>query len=244
MIVEIINVKGSGYFCDVKKARDASGRIVAVKQLKSVFVTNSDYVYRFKREIELLERLNGVQHIVPCLDKELDDVNLVYRYMMPFATFNLYNYIRNNNNKISLEERIHIYDQVLEGMRYAHSEKILHRDIAPNNVLLFMNKDGIEVKISDFGLGKDYKSLSNFTKSVGMYGQQLYVAPEQYEQLNNATEQSDIYSLGKLLYFVITGRDPLTIQSGVKFQGIIQKAVRDNPKERFESIEELSSTIE
>lgn len=98
--------------------------------------------------------------------------------------------------------------------------------------------------VSDFGLGKDCESLSNFSKSVGAYGQQYYVAPEQFDRLGEATKQSDFYSLGKLLYFVITGKDPLIINSTAKFRALIEKAVQEDPADRHNDIEEFIEQYE
>lgn len=239
MIFEIINKKGSGYFCNVFKARNEEGKIVAIKQLKKEFSRSPDYVYRFKREVTLLNELSDSSYIIKCLDHSLDVEKETYLYMMPMADFHLHKYIQTYNNQISFKERLLLFDQILEGIKYAHTKGILHRDIAPNNILLFLGEQNIQVRISDFGLGKDHNSLSHFTKSVGSYGQHLYVAPEQFENLKNATLQSDIYSLGKLLYFVTTGKNPLNIKQGVKFQSLIEKATHDDLEKRHNSIEDF-----
>lgn len=110
--------------------------------------------------------------------------------------------------------------------------------------MLFQDGEHQVAMVSDFGLGKDYESLSNFSKSVGAYGQQYYVAPEQFNRLGEATKQSDIYSLGKLLYFVITGKDPLIINSTVKFRALIEKAVQEDPADRHNDIEEFIEQYE
>lgn len=240
MDVEIIGLKGQGYFCDVQKAKDEYGKKVAVKQLKREFVSNPDYVQRFKREVRITRELSDCPFIIPCLDVELDDNSLVYRYTMPLADENLFQFIRSNNTKLSLDQRVAIFDQIVAGIHFAHNKNVIHRDIAPQNVLIFHSEDGIpKVMVSDFGLGKDYKSLSRLSKSVGHYGRAIYVAPEQSENIKDATIKSDIYSLGRLLLFVITGRDPVVIETGDKFGSLIEKATKYDPEQRHKDIDEF-----
>lgn len=236
---QILNVKGSGYFCDVWKAKNELKKTFAIKQLKRDFVRNEDYVYRFKREISLLKELDECPYIISCLDMECDDTKEIYRYAMPLADYHLHKYITKYNSGISLQEKIMIFNQILVGMKYAHEKTILHRDLSPNNVLIFIKDQNVQAKISDFGLGKDINSMSHFSKSVGSYGQIFYVAPEQYDNIKNATVKSDIYSLGKLLYFILTAKDPLSIEPTVKFYSLISKAVSQSPEDRHQDINEF-----
>ncbi|SDZ43149.1 serine/threonine-protein kinase [Bacillus sp. 166amftsu] len=244
MDYQILSVKGSGYFCDVWKAKNEFKKTVALKQLKKEFVQNSDYIYRFKREISLLKELKECPYIIPCLDMECDNAKQIYRYAMPLADYHLHKYITKYNSGISLQEKIMIFDQILVGMKYAHERTIIHRDLSPNNVLIFIKDQNVQVKISDFGLGKDTNSLSHFSKSVGSYGQIYYVAPEQYENIKSATVKSDIYSLGKLLYFILTAKNPLIIEPTVGFYGLISKAVSENPEKRHQDINEFITHYE
>lgn len=138
-------------------------------------------------------------------------------------------------------DRYDIIGQIINALKYAHQRKILHRDISPNNVLMFF-KEGLKVlKMSDFGLGKDTESLSYYTgSSASGYGQILYVSPEQGIHLRDATEKSDIYSLGKLVYFVFTGKDPVNIKP-FELSSLVAKATEENPEDRFQTIEEFES---
>lgn len=243
MNLDIGRVRGNGFFCTVMKATNEQGDTVALKQLKKEFCQNPDYIYRFKREVSLLKQLDGCPHIVSCLDSEIDEEKQIFRYTMPLADYNLHQYLMKNNNQLDLVKRLEIFDQILEAIRFAHSKTILHRDLAPNNVLVFEEND-IQIKLSDFGLGKDHQSLSMFTKTTGSYGQILYVAPEQHDNLNNASERSDVYSLGKILYFVLTNKMPTTITSSTQFSSIIQKAIQDDPADRFDSVEAFKEQYE
>jgi serine/threonine protein kinase len=227
---------GSGYFCDVKKYTDeASGILYAVKQLKKRFHKNEEYRYRFLREIELLKLLQESENVIELISADKD--NLLY--IMPLATSNLYNHIKKKNNTLELEIRYNIVSQIISAIEIAHSKNILHRDISPNNILLFESNGQLLIKVSDFGLGKNKESLSHYTKSsVSGYGQILYVAPEQREKLNSATVKSDIYSLGKLVYFVFTGKDPDN-QKPFELSSLVIKSTQENPELRFSSINEF-----
>src|SRR5690606_4290692 len=112
-------------------------------------------------------------------------------------------------------------------------------DISPNNVLVFEKDGKIILKVSDFGLGKDSESLSFYTgSSASGYGQILYVSPEQRIKLKDATEKSDIYSLGKLVYFIFTAKDPDNLKQ-FELSSLVTKAIEENPDDRFADIHEF-----
>ncbi|HET6862942.1 MAG TPA: serine/threonine-protein kinase [Pyrinomonadaceae bacterium] len=223
---------GKGFFATVTHYKEKStGRDVAVKKLK-----DEQYAYRFEREIKIMQALDGHPNIIKLIDFEC--VSGSYQHITSKAETNLYNHIKKRNATLTLEQRIRIFDQVLAAVSYAHSKKILHRDIAPNNVLIF---DSEHIEVCDFGMGKDLSTLSNYTTSiVAQYGQVYYVAPEQRDKLNAASERSDIYSLGKLLNFILTGRDPDIIHPS-DFNSIIAKATQYEPNDRYQNILEFET---
>jgi len=158
---------------------------------------------------------------------------------MPFAHSNLFNYIRKHNTVLSMKERFDIIDQVISAIKYAHQKGILHRDISPNNVLVFLEGEKLTIKVADFGLGKDSDSISHYTGSSATgYGQILYVSPEQRQRLKDANFQSDIYSLGKLIYFIYTGKDPDNIKT-FELSTLVNISTEEDPQKRFKSIEEF-----
>lgn len=161
---------------------------------------------------------------------------------MPFAKQNLYEFIKRNNGTLTKENRYHIVEQIINAIKFAHSKTILHRDISPNNVLVFDKNDNKpHIKVADFGLGKSTESLSYYTASgASGYGQILYVAPEQREKLKDATAKSDIYSLGKLVYFVFTGKDPDNLRP-FELYSLVTKSIEDNPDVRFSNIEDFEA---
>ena len=238
--IKQIGIKGSGYFCDVYKFQhEETGEFVAIKRLKEKHYENDDYRYRLIREIKLLTELKGCPNIVDLLRDGNNKEKKQLWYMMPCADYNLYKYIKKNAQKITLEERFKFADQIINAIKFAHGKNILHRDISPNNVLLFDSGEYIEVKVSDFGLGKDEVSLSHYTgSSADGYGQILYVSPEQREKLKDATIQSDIFSLGKLIYFLFTAKDPDNLKPFI-LSPLVSRATDEVSSKRHKSIEEF-----
>jgi eukaryotic-like serine/threonine-protein kinase len=234
LLSNYVHVKtiGRGAFAIVTHYRDkTSGADVAVKKL-----TDEKHAHRFEREIKIMQALDGHPNVIKLIDFEC--ISGSYQHITPKAKTNLYKYIKKINSTLTLERRIGIFDQVLAALNYAHSKNILHRDIAPTNVLVFENE---HIEVCDFGMGKDLSALSNYTTSVvARYGQLYYVAPEQREKLKAASERSDIYSLGKLLNFVLTGRDPDTIHPS-DFTSVIERATQYDPDARYQNIQEFET---
>ncbi len=238
--LEHIGVKGSGFFCIVKKYKDkATGNEFALKELKKAHYQNEEYRYRFNREIYLLKELQDCDNIIELLDFGHNAEKEKLWYLMPYADQNLYEFIKENNPTLSKEERYDFVTQIINAIKFAHDKKILHRDLSSNNVLVFQEDGKVRLKVSDFGLGKDEKSLSFYTaSSTSGYGQILYVSPEQRLKLKDATEKSDIYSLGKLVYFIFTGKDPDSIKPFELFS-LVSKSVEETPEDRFGNIYEF-----
>ncbi|WP_257142770.1 serine/threonine-protein kinase [Bacillus thuringiensis] len=222
---------GEGFFAHVDKYEcESSGEQYALKRLKEKFHENIVYKNRFRREIDILKRLEGHEHIVPIVDHKFNESKNQYYYLMPCANVHLKEYIEKNNNKLDLTDRLKIFEQILSAMVFAHSLGVLHRDLSPNNVLIFDDK----VVVSDFGLGKDYENLTKQGySSVQGYGNINYVAPEQQDKLSAATKRSDVYSLGKLLYFILTGKNPRNSRDSAMYTTLISTATLDSPEERF-----------
>ncbi|MDR6561899.1 MULTISPECIES: serine/threonine-protein kinase [unclassified Arcicella] len=237
-----VAAKGQGYFCLVKQYTDEiTGKNYALKELKKSHYSNEEYRYRLTREIKLLDELQGCKNIIRLINHGNDKENKKLWYLMPYAKYNLYDFVKKNNSVLTQEIRFNIASQVINAIKYAHERDILHRDISPNNALVFF-KDGIPIiKVCDFGLGKDTEALSYYTaSSASGYGQVLYVSPEQRIKLKDSTIKSDIYSLGRLIYFIFTGKDPDNLKP-FELSTLVIKATEDNPEDRFADILEFET---
>lgn len=238
---EHVGVIGTGYFSLVKlyKHKD-SGEKVAVKVLKDELESNEDYVHRFEREVDLLKLMKGCENIIPLLDYEFSDNK--HLYVMPAADSNLVDYIAKHNNTLSTNDRLVLFDQVLSAIQQALSKGVIHRDISPRNVLLFETERGQPVvKVSDFGLAKNVEKDSGYTRSVvAQYGQMYYVAPEQYDKLKAATEKSEVFSLGKLLDFTLTGKTPVVAHQ-TDFKTVVERATQEEPSDRYATVSEFQN---
>ncbi|ENQ3113131.1 serine/threonine protein kinase [Bacillus cereus] len=236
--LEYISAVGTGYFAEVHKYRDKkTGTKYALKRLKRKNAENKAYVTRFITEVSILQDLKGHTNIVSIINWVIDEKQKEFYYLMPLLDTDLKKYIEKNNSKIefTMEKRFKIFSQILSAMKFAHEKGKWHRDLSPRNVLLGEDQ---HVYVCDFGLGKDYDEIRSKDYSyVEGYGTLEYVAPEQKTNLKNATEKSDIYSLGRLLYFILTGKTPNTnYKAAGAFEPLIKKAAEDEPDDRFETI--------
>ena len=236
------DIIGEGYFSLVFKAIEKStGQEVAFKTIKKEFTedpTYQEYIYRFKREIRIMKELSDFDNIISVLDYNTDKIRPWYT--MPMADYNLDNYIK-SNTALLLIDRVQIFKSILNGIKYAHSKEKLHRDLSPTNILLFSDNN-LKVVISDFGLARDFESLSKITNSTSSYGHFYYTAPEQLDALRNSTVKSDIYSLGAILYFILTGDTPLN-RKPTEFDIVINKCMDQAPGNRFNSVVELEEEL-
>jgi serine/threonine protein kinase len=181
------------------------------------------------------------ENIVPVIDHNLETNQP--EFVMPRAIFNLKDFLKKYG---ASEKNLWIIYQISEGLKFAHSNGIIHRDLKPENVLFLYNHfiDKYYFAICDFGLGRDMQSQSPvLTKSGIMLGTYEYMAPEQYRNPRDATQASDIYSLGKLLFEIITGEIPYPdidlTKIPQKYTYIIQKACNNKPDSRYQNIDDL-----
>lgn len=196
---EILDVIGSGGMSDVYKAKcHKLNRLVAIKVLKEEFSTDANFVSKFKMEAQAAAGLSH-PNIVNVYDV-VDEDYLHYIVMELIEGITLKKYIVKKGH-LEVKETIGISIQVAQGLAAAHEQKLVHRDIKPQNIII--NRDG-KVKVADFGIAR---AVSAQTQGATAIGSVHYISPEQARgRLSDA--RSDIYSLGITMYEMVTGRVP------------------------------------
>lgn len=191
---------GRGSFATVYKARHVDlGRLAAIKVLDS----NSDVttLQRFQREARSIASMNH-SNIIQIYDigEEFGRLYIAMEYVDGGTLSKIL-----KTASLSLEQKIKIAIQIADGLQHAHEHNIIHRDIKPDNIL--MTHDGV-VKIADFGLVRPFNYTEPaLTQANIALGTPLYMSPEQITS-HNITPSSDIYSLGVVLYEMLTGQLP------------------------------------
>lgn len=220
---------GEGGFANVYKSLSTG---LIVKKLKDDFKTISGVKHRFKREFRLTKELSDLQGIIQVYDFDESD----YSYTMEEGESTLEDFIKNHHH--NEDSKLVMIRQIMYIMKKVHERNIIHRDISPNNVLLFNG----QLKISDFGLGKDLEMFhSHRTMRTHSLGQYYYCAPEQFMQLKEGDKRSDVYSLGSLINFIMAG-DPRDSRHFLR--NPVEKAKNENPAMRFADAGRLLQSIE
>ena len=205
---EILEILGEGGMAFVYKARDMQlERFVAIKTLKPNYVNQETFVDRFKREAKTAANLNH-PNIVQIFDWGIEDEPY---FVMEYIEGNTLTSIIAKNRTISLSDILFIGAQVSSGLHAAHQKGLVHRDIKPGNIMI--TPDG-KVKVTDFGIVSLQNEESDITKTGSILGTASYISPEQ-AQGKSVSIESDLYSLGTVLYELITGKAPFSGDSPI-----------------------------
>lgn len=251
---------GSGGFGVVYRAYQTTvGREVAIKIILPHFANQPDFIRRFETEAQLIARLEH-PHIVPLYDywRDPEGAYLVMRWLRGGSLRD-----KLKEGPLELETAAHILDQVSSALDLAHRHHVVHRDLKPANVLL--DEDG-NAYLSDFGIAKDVGDPQGGQTGSGMIvGSPDYLAPEQARS-DPVTPQTDIYSLGVMLYEMLAGAHPFPDKTPVErmykhlneplplvatpssdldsaINAIIQKATAKNPAHRYASAREMAAAF-
>ncbi len=254
---EILSKVGAGGMSDVYKAKDhILSRFVAIKVLKQEFSEDSSFVTKFRAEAQsaaVLEHPNIVN--IYDVGSENGQYYIVMEYIEGIT---LKTYIE-KKGQLSFKESASIAIQVARGIEAAHNKNIIHRDIKPQNIMI--SSEG-KVKVTDFGIAK---ATSSNTISSDVMGSVHYASPEQARN-GFVDGRSDIYSLGIVMFEMVTGRVPFDGDTTVavalqhlqediakpsiyapdlpiSFEKIILKCTQKTPDRRYQTIEELLSDI-
>ena len=245
--LDILEYLGRGGMGVVYKARQKSlNRLVALKLLAPERVVDDRFAKRFAKEAQALAALNH-PNIVTIYD--FGQAGGYFYLLMEFVDgVNLRQAMR--AARFTPEEALAIVPPICGALQYAHEHGVVHRDIKPENLLL--DKEG-HVKIADFGIAK---MLNAAPTDVGVTeslqaGTPQYMAPEQMES-RRTDHRADIYSLGVLLYELLTGElpgKPLTLPSkkvvvDVRLDEIVLRALEEDPERRYQTVAEIKTLVE
>ena len=256
---EITQLLGEGGMSYVYKAIDKQlQRTVAIKTLKPNYVEQEKFVERFKREAQTAANLNH-PNIVQIFDWGIGDEPF---FVMEYIEGNTLTSIIANKRTISMNDILFIGAQVSSGLQAAHSKGLVHRDIKPGNIMI--TPEG-KVKVTDFGIVSLQNEESDITKTGSILGTASYISPEQ-AQGKPVSKESDLYSLGTVLYELITGRPPFEgdtpIATATKhitdkpeklstyradipkgIENAVLKLLHKYPKDRFKNAEDLRAIL-
>ena len=257
---EIKELIGVGGMAMVYKAHDTvDDKTVAIKILKDEFLGNSEFIRRFKNESKAIAVLSH-PNIVKVNDVSFGD-KIQYIVMEYIDGITLKEYI-GHQHEIPWKEAVHFTVQILQALQHAHEKGIVHRDMKPQNIMLL--QDG-SIKVMDFGIAR-FSNNETRTMTDKAIGSVHYIAPEQARG-DKTDGKADIYSVGVMLYEMLTGKLPFEADSAVSvaimqmqsdptplreindkipegLEEITLKAMRKDPAQRYSSAGEMLEAVE
>lgn len=209
---------GRGGFADAY-LRKSDGLVV--KKLNDSSILDQRARHRFKREFEIMKKLSGTRGVLEVYAFDASSLS----YTMERGECTLREFLE---QPLSEESKYAILEQILSTMAEVHDGNVIHRDLSPNNVFVM----GGELKVADFGLGKSLDDIGSYqTADTANYGTLAYCAPEQLQKLKDGDKRSDVFSLGRIVNFVMTG-DPH--QCAHPLRAVAEKATSASPDNRYQ----------
>jgi eukaryotic-like serine/threonine-protein kinase len=257
---DIERIVGQGGMGVVFKAYDSElHRIVAVKAMAPHLASNSTARKRFAKEARSIAAIVH-PHVIPILDVQIDGPSPYI--VMQFVNGQSLQERVESNGPLSVAEALRIADQIASALSAAHERGLVHRDVKPANVLL---EESVErVLLSDFGLARTMDDAA-LTRTGSVVGTPFYMSPEQAEA-GTADPRSDMFSLGSVLYFMLTGLPPFRAQTSIsvivhicqtphlpleqvnsdtpiEVARLVDRLLEKDPKERVQTADELRQEI-
>lgn len=257
---EIHEIVGVGGMAVVYRAHDTiDDRTVAIKILKDEFLGNADFIRRFKNESKAIAVLSH-PNIVKVFDVSFGDrIQYIVEEYIDGITLKEY---LDQQKQIKWKEAIHFTVQILRALQHAHEKGVVHRDIKPQNIMLL--QDGT-IKVTDFGIARFSRNETR-TMTDRAIGSVHYIAPEQARG-DLTDEKTDLYSVGVMLYEMLTGQLPFEADNAVSvaimqlqndprplreinpeipegLEEITLRAMQKNPEQRYQSAADMLRDIE
>lgn len=243
-----IQLVGTGGMGAVYKARQRGlDRTVALKLLPDEISSNAKFALRFAREARALARLNH-PHIVSIY--EFGQQQDTYFLMMEFVDGpSLREVIL--SDKLLPKQALEIVTELCDALQYAHDHGVVHRDIKPENILI--DRSG-KVKVADFGLSRlatENNADLTLTATNQVFGTWRYMAPEQMEGAHQVDHRADLYSLGVVIYEMLTGELPVgrfsppshKVTVDVRLDEVVLKTLEKEPDRRYQQASDIKSDI-
>ncbi len=257
---KIISCIGRGGMADVYKALHPElDRVVALKVLNRALVHSPEMLERFRREARAIAALRH-PNIVQVFD--LDVIDSIYFMVMEFVEGETLSQrlsrLRQSGEHMTLNEVMYVVTAVGNALHYAHEQGMLHRDIKPSNIMF---RDDGSIVLTDFGVAKILNASSDITASGAVAGTPAYMAPEQWTT-DAPDRRSDIYSLGVVLYQMVTDRLPFKADTPgrlmfqhiseppplprkispnvpLELERVILRSMAKDPSDRYQTAQEL-----
>src|SRR5882672_2861267 len=232
---ELEELVGSGGMSSVYRAHDRLlDRKVALKILHEHYTADADYVERFRREARAVAALSH-PNIVTVIDRGEHESK----------QFIVFEYVDGENLKRMIERRgpapvttaLELAIQIARGLSFAHQQGLVHRDVKPQNVLLNGNN---EAKVTDFGIARSMDVKHGMTQTGTVLGTSDYIAPEQ-AQGQRVDEHTDVYSLGVVLYELLTSHVPFP---GENFVAVAMRHINEAPPSIRDKRPDVSPRLE